>query len=57
MKKSIAYIIMAEFQDNTDTDWFSEVFKTGTRQNHNINLSGVGQIFVPSHLYGGKVDQ
>ena len=29
-----------QFQDNTDTDWFSEVFKTGTRQNHNINLSG-----------------
>ena len=25
-----------QFQDNTDTDWFSEVFKTGTRQNHNI---------------------
>ena len=30
------------FQDNTNTDWFSEVFKTGTRQNHNINLSGGG---------------
>ena len=29
-----------QFQDNTDTDWFKEVFKTGTRQNHNINLSG-----------------
>jgi len=28
------------FQDGTDTDWFKEVFKTGTRQNHNINLSG-----------------
>ncbi|MBR1547647.1 MAG: TonB-dependent receptor [Prevotella sp.] len=28
------------FQDATNTDWFKEVFKTGTRQNHNINLSG-----------------
>ena len=31
-----------EFQDATDTNWFNEVFKTGTRQNHNINLSGGG---------------
>jgi TonB-linked SusC/RagA family outer membrane protein len=30
------------FQDNTNTDWFKEVFKTGVRQNHNINLSGGG---------------
>ncbi len=30
------------FMDNTDTDWFSEVFKTGVRQNHNVNLSGGG---------------
>ena len=30
------------FMDNTDTDWFKEVFKTGTRQNHNINRSGGG---------------
>ena len=29
-----------KFQDNTNTDWFKEVFKTGTRQNHNVNLSG-----------------
>lgn len=28
--------------DNTDTDWFKEVFKTGIRQNHNVNLSGGG---------------
>ncbi len=28
------------FMDNTNTDWFNEVFKTGVRQNHNINLSG-----------------
>ncbi len=26
-----------------DTDWFDEVFKTGIRQNHNINLSGGGK--------------
>lgn len=30
------------FMDDTDTDWFSEVFKTGIRQNHNVNLSGGG---------------
>ena len=30
------------FMDNTDTDWFKEVFKTGVRQNHNVNLSGGG---------------
>lgn len=29
-----------KFQDNTNTDWFKEVFKTGTRMNHNVNLSG-----------------
>ena len=28
------------FQDNTNTDWFKEVFKTGIRQNHNVALSG-----------------
>ncbi len=28
------------FQDNTDTDWFDEMFKTGIRQNHNVNFSG-----------------
>ena len=27
-----------KFMDNTN--WFKEVFKTGTRQNHNVNLSG-----------------
>ncbi len=31
-----------QFMDGTNTDWFKEVFKTGTRQNHNINLSGGG---------------
>ena len=30
------------FKDNTNTDWFKEVFKTGIRQNHNVNLSGGG---------------
>ena len=30
------------FRDNTDTDWFKESFKTGIRQNHNVNLSGGG---------------
>ena len=28
------------FRDDTNTDWFDEVFKTGIRQNHNVNLSG-----------------
>ena len=31
-----------KFRDATNTDWFNEVFKTGIRQNHNINLSGGG---------------
>ncbi len=26
-----------------DTDWFKETFKTGIRQNHNVNISGGGQ--------------
>ena len=30
------------FMDNTNTDWFSEVFKTGIRQDHNVNFSGGG---------------
>lgn len=29
-----------KFIDDTNTDWFNEVFKTGIRQNHNVNLSG-----------------
>ena len=37
-----------KFQDNTNTDWFNEVFKTGIRQNHNINLSGGGQASRPA---------
>lgn len=31
-----------QFMDNTDTKWLDEVFKTGIRQNHNVNLSGGG---------------
>lgn len=31
-----------QFMDNTNTDWLDEVFKTGIRQNHNVNLSGGG---------------
>lgn len=30
------------FMDNTNTDWFDKVFKTGIRQDHNVNLSGGG---------------
>ena len=30
------------FMDNTNTNWFDEVFRTGIRQNHNVNLSGGG---------------
>ena len=30
------------FRVNTNTDWFKEAFKTGIRQNHNVNLSGGG---------------
>ena len=30
------------FLDNTNTNWMDEVFKTGFRQNHNVNLSGGG---------------
>ena len=30
------------FQDNTNTDWLEEAFKTGIRQNHSVNLSGGG---------------
>ena len=32
-----------KFIDNTNTDWFDEVFKTGIRQNHNVNISGGGK--------------
>ncbi len=29
--------------DPTNTDWFDEVFKTGIRQDHNVNISGGGK--------------
>ena len=28
--------------NKVNTDWFNEVFKTGIRQNHNVNISGGG---------------
>ncbi|MBP3259752.1 MAG: TonB-dependent receptor [Prevotella sp.] len=31
-----------QFMDGTNTNWFDQVFKTGVRQNHNINLGGGG---------------
>lgn len=31
-----------EYIKGVDTNWFDEVFKTGVRQNHNINISGGG---------------
>ncbi len=31
-----------KFRDDTNIDWFDAVFKTGIRQNHNVNLSGGG---------------
>ena len=30
------------FMDNTNTNWFDDVFKTGIRQDHNVNMSGGG---------------
>ena len=30
------------FVDSIDTDWQEEGLKTGTRQNHNVSLSGGG---------------
>ena len=41
-----------QFMDATNTDWFKEVFKTGTRQNHNINLSGGGA----NNTYNGTLE-
>ncbi|MCQ2201899.1 MAG: TonB-dependent receptor [Bacteroidales bacterium] len=31
-----------EYIQGVDTDWFNELYKTGVRQNHNLNLSGGG---------------
>ncbi len=31
-----------DYIQGVDTDWFDELYKTGIRQNHNLNLSGGG---------------
>lgn len=39
---SAKYLYNADGTPKVDTNWFDEAFKTGVRQNHNINLSGGG---------------
>lgn len=39
---SSKYLYNADGSAKVNTDWFSEAFKTGVRQNHNINMSGGG---------------
>lgn len=36
------YLYNADGSAKVDTDWFKEAFKTGVRQNHNVNFSGGG---------------
>ncbi|MCW0483010.1 SusC/RagA family TonB-linked outer membrane protein [Gaoshiqia sediminis] len=36
------YLYTADGEALVNTNWFEEAFKTGVRQNHNINLSGGG---------------
>ncbi len=36
------YLYNADGTPKVDTNWFDEAFKTGIRQNHNINMSGGG---------------
>jgi TonB-linked SusC/RagA family outer membrane protein len=36
------YLYNADGTPKVNTNWFNEAFKTGVRQNHNINLSGGG---------------
>ncbi|HAN00386.1 MAG TPA: SusC/RagA family protein [Marinilabiliales bacterium] len=36
------YLYNADGTAKVNTDWFKEAFKTGIRQNHNINMSGGG---------------
>jgi len=36
------YLYNTDGSAKVNTDWFKEAFKTGIRQNHNINLSGGG---------------
>ncbi|MBN1185324.1 MAG: TonB-dependent receptor [Bacteroidales bacterium] len=37
------YLYTAEGKALVNTNWYDEAFKTGIRQNHNINLSGGGE--------------
>ncbi|MBU2912384.1 SusC/RagA family TonB-linked outer membrane protein [Reichenbachiella agariperforans] len=37
------YLYNADGTAKVNTNWYDEVFKTGIRQNHNINLSGGGE--------------
>ena len=37
------YLYNTDGTAKVNTDWFKEAFKTGIRQNHNINLSGGGE--------------
>jgi TonB-dependent starch-binding outer membrane protein SusC len=37
------YLYNADGSAKVNTDWFKEAFKTGIRQNHNLNLSGGGE--------------
>jgi TonB-dependent starch-binding outer membrane protein SusC len=39
---SAKYLYNADGAAKVNTNWFDEAFKTGVRQNHNINLSGGG---------------
>lgn len=39
---SAKYLYNADGTAKVNTNWFDEAFKTGTRQNHNINMSGGG---------------
>jgi len=39
---SINYLYNADGTAKVNTNWFDEAFKTGIRQNHNVNLSGGG---------------
>jgi TonB-linked SusC/RagA family outer membrane protein len=40
---SANYLYNADGSAKVNTNWFDEAFKTGIRQNHNLNLSGGGE--------------
>ena len=40
--ESEKYLYTADGTPKVDTNWFDEAFKTGIRQNHNVNISGGG---------------